>query len=84
MGHITLMEQPHSFPCFVIIRVVRVSEIPMGTVCLAPGSASRILLCCHHVIVSAIHFKNHQDDAFKRVFRDSCMYSLALEPIHTK
>ena len=75
------MEQPNSRLCVVIVRVVRVSEIPMGAVCLTPGLESLIPLCCHHVIVSAIHFKNHQDGVLGWRFRE---FASVLGPIHTK
>ena len=68
MGHRTFMGQPHSLLCLVIVRVVRVSEIPMGAVCLGSELSSLIRLCCHHVVISAIHFKNHQNGALRRVF----------------
>ena len=57
------------------------SKIPKGAVCLAPGLASLIRLCCHHVIISAIHFKNNQDGAFWRDFK---VFVSVLGPIHTK
>ena len=78
MAQRTLMEQPHSLLCVVIVRSVHVSEIPVGAVCLAPGSATHIRLCCHHVIISAIYFKNHQDGAFWRAVAS------VLAPIHIK